>query len=164
MADLSINEFLALLTVLLTSVITIANILMWRSAHRTIQLQTATNYSLNYQSLIQGHRDLLFGLMNQPTVLRGFAKVNKFDAEEWELQTISTLFINHAWVYYANFEHGTLDQIYLENFRKDAQDMFSWPSIAQCWQKTRTLYPATFQRFVDEELLTIAVGKDCKRP
>lgn len=151
--DLSISDISALLTVLFTCMITIANLLMWWSTRRTIQLQTASNYSLNYQALIQGHRDLLFGLMQQPDALKAFAAANQFDSAQWMLQAISTFFINQAWLHYVNFEHGTLDQAHLESFKKDAQDMFTLPSVYHRWQQAKTFYPDKFRSFVENELL-----------
>ncbi|MBE7380469.1 MAG: hypothetical protein F6J95_003530 [Leptolyngbya sp. SIO1E4] len=159
--SLNLTEVSALLTMIFTCIITIANMLMWLSTRRTIALQTASNYSLNYQSLIQGHRDLLFGLMNQPEVLQVFAKANKFDSEQWSLQSISTFFINHAWIHYVNFAHGTLDRAHLESFKKDAQDMFTWPSVYTRWQQAKTFYPENFRNFVENELLiNISVDPD----
>ena len=143
----SINEAL-------TCIITVANILMWLSMQRTIQVQTASNRSLNYQSLIQGHRDLVFGVMRHPEILKTFLKTNNFDSDQWALQIVSTFFINHAWVCYMNFEHGTLDQSYLDSFKKDTKDMFNWPSVYERWQTCKIFYPASFCQFVENELLT----------
>lgn len=156
--SLDINALSALLTMLFTCVITIANVLMWLSTRRTIQLQTASNYSLNYQSLIQGHRDLLFGLMNQPDALKAFAKANQFDPDRWALQSIATFFINQAWVHFVNFEHGTLDETHLESFKKDAQDMFTWSSVYERWQQAKNFYPENFQSFVEKELLMVSTS------
>ena len=142
----------------LTLIITVANILMWLSMHRTIKVQTASNRSLNYQSLIQGHRNLLLGLMKQRDILNSFAKANDFDCDQWTLQVVSTFFINHAWGYYTNFQQGTLDQYHLESFRKDAQDMFSWPSVQKRWQQSKSFYPENFRRFVDTELCPTSAG------
>lgn len=156
--QINISEISAVLTVTFTCVITIANILMWLSTRRTIQLQTESNYSLNYQSLIQGHRDLLFGLMNQPDALKSFAKANKFDPDRWALQSIATFFINQAWVHFVNFEHGTLDQAHLDSFKKDAQDMFTWPSVHERWRQAKAFYPDNFRSFVEKELLTVSAS------
>lgn len=139
----------------LTLIITVANILMWLSMQRTIKVQTASNRSLNYQSIIQGHRELLLGLMKQPDTLNAFAKANSLDSEQWVLNVVSTFFINHACGYYTNFESGTLDSYHLENFKKDAQYMFTWPSVRERWQQSKAFYPENFRRFVENELLSI---------
>ena len=55
--------------VVFTCVITIANILLWLSKRCTIALQVKSNYSLNHQSLITGHRDLFLGMMRKISVL-----------------------------------------------------------------------------------------------
>lgn len=141
------------ISVIFTCFITVANILMWLSTLRTIQLQTASNYSLNYQALIQGHRELMFGLMDQPETLAAFAKTNDFDQMTWTMKMIATFFINQAWLHYVNFEHGTLDQAHLESFKTDAQDMFAWPSVFERWQQAKSCYPENFRLFVEKELL-----------
>ena len=151
LSNFSINE-------VLTCIITIANILMWLSMQRTLKVQTASNRSLNYQSLIQGHRDLILGLMKQPKIFNAFAKVNELDSGQWTLQVVSTFFINHAWEHYANFENGILDDGHFECFKKDAQDMFTWPSVKERWRQAKAFYPENFRRFVDTELLATPEG------
>ena len=153
MEDLNIGDISALLTVVFTCVITVANILMWLSTRRAIQLQTASNYSLNYQSLIQGHRDLFFGLWHQPELFAKFTQGNDLDKEQWELEILSTFFINQVLTHYVNFENGTLDKPYLDSFKKDAREVLTLPLINKRWQQVKQTYPPGFQHFVDRGLL-----------
>ena len=152
-ADLSISDVSALLMVLFTCAITVANILLWLATRRTIKLQVASNYSLNHQAIVNGHRDLFLGLLHQPDILQKFAKANKLDPAQWELQIISSFFINHAIIHYLNFSNGTLDKTYLEGFKRDAQEFLSLPTIQAHWQAARLGYSAAFRKFVEEELM-----------
>lgn len=155
-ADLSINDLSSLLMVLFTCVITVANILLWLATRRTIKLQVSSNYSLNHQSIVNGHRDLFLGLLHQPDILQKFAKANNLDPEQWELQIISSFFINHAFIHYLNFSNRTLDKTYLEGFKRDAQEFLSLPTIQAHWQAARLGYSAAFRKFVEEELMAAA--------
>lgn len=152
-SGIGIGEVSALLTVLFTCLITIANILMWLSTRRTIQLQVASAQSLNYQSLIQSHRELMFGLISHPETLQAFALANGFDRDEWRLQILSTFFINHAWMHFVIFDHEKFDHVHLESFKRDAQEMFTWPSIRERWHQAKISYPKNFRNFVENEIL-----------
>ena len=151
--DLSLNDISSLLTVLFTCVITVVNLLLWLSTRRTIQLQIASNYSLNHQSIVNGHRELFLGLLHQPEILTKFAEANHLDIEKWELQIISAFFINHAFVHYLNFSNGTLDKVYLDGFKQDAQEIFAFPTVQTHWQQARVAYSTDFQTFVETELM-----------
>jgi hypothetical protein len=151
--ELSLSDISSLLTVLFTCVITVANLLLWLATRRTIQLQVASNYSLNHQSIVNGHRELFLGLLHQPEILTKFAKANHLDIEKWELQIISAFFINHAFVHYLNFSNGTLDKAYLEGFKQDAQEIFAFPTVQTHWQQARVAYSTAFQTFVEKELM-----------
>ncbi|MEM6837872.1 MAG: hypothetical protein AAF609_13565 [Cyanobacteria bacterium P01_C01_bin.120] len=133
-----------------------ANILLWLATRRTIKLQVSSNYSLNHQSIVNGHRDLFLGLLHQPDILQKFAKANNLDPEQWELQIISSFFINHAFIHYLNFSNRTLDKTYLEGFKRDAQEFLSLPTIQAHWQAARLGYSAAFRKFVEEELMAAA--------
>lgn len=150
---INISEFSALLTVVLTCIIMIANILLWLSTRRTIALQVKSNYSLNHQNIVSGHRDLFLGLLHQPEVLKTFADANGLNAEQWEVQIVSSFFINHAFAHYLNFANGTIEASYLEGFKRDARDLFSLPTVQQHWKKAKSVYSKAFQRFVEDELI-----------
>ncbi|NER82103.1 MAG: hypothetical protein F6K42_21595 [Leptolyngbya sp. SIO1D8] len=151
---MSINDLSGLLMVVFTCVITVANILLWLATRRTIKLQVASNYSLNHQSIVNGHRDLFLGLLHQPNILEKFATANNLDPVKWELQIISSFFINHAFIHYLNFSNGTLDKAYLEGFKRDAQEFLTLPTIQAHWQKARLGYSPAFLTFVEEELMS----------
>ena len=53
------------------------------------------NYSINHQSIVDGHRELFLGLLHQPQLLRKFASANAIDVDEWELRIVSAFFVNH---------------------------------------------------------------------
>ena len=151
--DLSIDDLSTLLMVVFTCVITIANILLWLSTRRTITLQVKSNYSLNHQSLVTGHRDLFLGLLHQPDILEKFASANSIDVDSWELKIVSAFFINQIFVHYLNLTNGTIEQSYLEGLKQDAREVFSFPTVRNHWQQSRVWYAPDFQRFVEEELL-----------
>ena len=151
--EFSINDISAMLMVAFTCVITVANILLWLATRRTIQLQVTSNYSLNHQSIVNGHRDLFLGLLQQPTILEKFAAANNLDPTRWEMQIISAFFVNHVFIHYLNFSNGTLDKAYLAGFKQDAQELFALPTVQAHWQKASITYSAAFQKFVEDELL-----------
>ena len=152
--DLSIDDISALLMMVFTCVITIANILLWLSTRRTIALQVKSNYSLNHQTLVSGHRDLFLGLLHQPDILEKFAIANKIDVESWELKIVSAFFINQVLIHYLNLTNGTIEQSYLEGLKQDAREVFSFPTVLSHWQQSRVWYAPDFQRFVEDELLS----------
>ena len=151
--EFSIDDISAILMVVFTCVITAANILLWLATRRTIQLQVSSNYSLNHQGIVNGHRDLFLGLLQQPVVLEKFATANNIDLVQWEMQVISAFFVNHVFIHYLNFSNSTLDEAYLAGFKQDAQELFALPTIQTHWQKASTTYSKAFQKFVEDELL-----------
>lgn len=157
--DLSIDNISALLMVIFTCVITIANVLLWLSTRRTIALQVKSNYSLNHQSLVTGHRDLFLGLLHQPDILKKFAIANSIDVDSWELKIVSAFFINQIFVHYLNLTNGTIEQSYLEGLKQDAREVFSFPTVRDHWQQSRVWYAPNFQRFVEGELLLSPTDK-----
>lgn len=157
--DLSIDDISALLMVVFTCVITIANILLWLSTRRTISLQVKSNYSLNHQTLVSGHRDLFLGLLHQPDILEKFAIANSIDVDSWELKIVSAFFINQIFVHYLNLTNGTIEQSYLEGLKQDAREVFSFPTVQSHWKNSRVWYAPDFQRFVEEELLSSSADK-----
>lgn len=152
--SLGLTEVSTLMMMVFTCVMTIVNLLMWLSTRRTIKLQVVSNYSLNHQSIVNGHRELFLGLLHQPTILEKFATANNLNPEQWELQIISSFFINHAFIHYLNFSNGTLDKAYFEGYKRDAQEFLSLPTIQAHWQAARLGYSAAFRKFVEEELLS----------
>ena len=152
--DLDISQLSALLMVVLTLIITVANILLWLSTRRTIALQIKSNYSLNHQSIVNGHRDLFLGLLQEHDILKKFAKANGLDIDQWEIQIISSFLINHTFAHYLNFANGTLDKSYLDGFKQDAQELFALPTVQKHWNQARGAYSLAFQQFVEEELMS----------
>lgn len=155
--DLSIGDFSALLMVLFTCVITIANILLLLSTRRTIALQVKSNFSLNHQAIVTGHRDLFLGLFQQHDILKKFAEANGLDIDQWEIQIISALFINQTFIHYLNFDNGTIDASYMAGFKQDAQEVFAFPTVQRHWQRAKVVYSPAFQTFVEEELMSSSV-------
>ena len=128
--------------------------LLWLATRRTIQLQVTSNYSLNHQSIVNGHRELFLGLFQQPKIFEKFATTNHIDPENWEMQIISAFFINHVFIHYLNFTNGTLDKVYLDGFKQDARELFSLPTVQAHWQKAGSAYSVGFQNFVKRELMS----------
>lgn len=154
LASLDIQEISALLMVLFTCIITVANILLWLATRRTIALQVNSNYSINHQSIINNHRDLFLGLLQQHDILKKFADANGLDIDQWEIQIISSFFINHAFVHYLNFTNGTIDESYLEGFKQDAGEVLALPTVQSQWTKAKSGYSPAFRRFVESELMS----------
>ena len=157
LGELSINDITALLMVVFTCVITVANMLLWLATRRTIALQVKSNYSLNHQTLVSSHRDLFLGLLHQPDILEKFAIANSIDVESWELKIVSAFFINQVFVHYLNLTNGTIEQSYLEGLKQDAREVFGFPTVQGHWQNSRVWYAPDFQRFVEEELIDATV-------
>ncbi|MEO0374416.1 MAG: hypothetical protein AAF329_07225 [Cyanobacteria bacterium P01_A01_bin.17] len=166
LTELSINDISALLMVLFTCVITVANILLWLATRRTIALQVKSNYSVNHQTIVHGHRDLFLGLLHHPNILKKFAEANAMDVDEWEFKIIAALFINQTFVHFLNFANGTIDDSYMEGFIKDAQEIFSLPTVKKHWQHSKQGYSDDFQKFVEQKLMPIAAedGKVTTHP
>lgn len=152
MGALTIDDISTILMLLFTCVMTVANILLWISTRRTIELQVKSNYSLNHQALVNSHRELFLGLLHQPDVFRNFASANKIDSKQWEVRTVSAFFINQVFAHYLNVANGTIESSYLERLRQDVREVFAFPTVHAHWQHSRNNYAPAFQRFVDELL------------
>lgn len=138
--------------VLFTFVITAANLLLWLATRKTIALQVKSNYSDNHQMLVTGHRDLYIGLLHQPELFGQFAKANGLESEAWKLKIVSAFLINQVFIHYLNFMNGTIDRVYLEGLKQDAQDVFAMPTVQEYWQEARVFYAPDFEDFIENEL------------
>ena len=139
---------------------TVANILLWISTRRTIELQVKSNYSLNHQALVNSHRELFLGLLHQPEIFRKFASANNIDSEQWQVNTVSAFFINQVFSHYLNVANGTIESSYLERLRQDVREVFAFPTVHAHWQHSRNNYAPAFQRFVDELLPSSTESSD----
>jgi len=152
LGSLTINDISTILMLLFTCVMTVANILLWISTRRTIELQVKSNYSLNHQALVNSHRELFLGLLHQPEIFRKFASANSINSEQWQVNTVSAFFINQVFAHYLNVANGTIEASYLERLRQDIREVFAFPTVYAHWQHSRTNYAPAFQKFVDELL------------
>ena len=121
--DLSINELSALLMVLFTFIATVANILLWMTTRQTVtillkqvQHQIANSYNQAQSQIIDGHRELFLGILNNPSLLENFTKANGLDPSTWELEKIAEFLINQVLIGYLNFVNGIISQSHFEAY------------------------------------------------
>lgn len=157
---LSVADLTALLMMCMTFVTTVANILLWISTRQTVKLllgqvqhQVATGYSEAQHMIVDAHRELFFGILNNPPLLKKFAEANNLDPTEWELQKLSTFLVNQVMIGFLNFRNGIISPSHFEGFKRDAQDVFAYQTVRSHWQKVRLAHSKEFRRFVDTELL-----------
>ena len=157
---LTIADLTAIVMVLFTFVTTVANILLWVSTRRTVTIlleqvryQIASGYSQAKYHLVDSHRDLFFGILNSPSLREAFTEANGLDLKVWELQKVSEFLVNQVLVGYLNFKNGIISGIHLEGFKRDARNVFSYPSVRSHWEKMRVVHAEDFRQFVETELL-----------
>lgn len=157
---LSINDLSALLMVLFTFIATAANILLWITTRRTLQLlveqvrhQIANGYSQAQHDIINAHRELFLSILNNPSLLESFTSANGLDPKTWELQKIGEFLINQVLIGYLNFVNGIISASHFEGFKRDARSLFAYKSIREHWQHVRAVHSDDFRRFVETELL-----------
>ena len=157
---MSINDLSALLMVLFTFIATVANILLWNTTRQTVQLlleqvrhQIASGYSQAHYHIIDAHRELFLGILNNPSLLESFTSANGLDPKTWELQKIAEFLINQVLIGYLNFINGIISLSHFEGFKRDARDVFAYESVRKHWQRVRVVHSDDFRRFVEMELL-----------
>lgn len=157
---MSINDLSALLMVLFTFITTVANILLWNTTRQTVKLfleqvqhQIASGYSQAQYHIIDAHRELFLGILNNPSLLESFTKANGLDPKTWELQKIAEFLINQVLIGYLNFINGIISPSHFEGFKRDARDVFTYESVRKHWQRVRVVHSDDFRRFVEMELL-----------
>ncbi|HHP7246043.1 MAG TPA: hypothetical protein ACFE0H_15285 [Elainellaceae cyanobacterium] len=157
---LSITDLTALLMMGLTLITTVANILLWISTRQTVRLlleqvrhQVASGYSEAQHTIVNAHRDLFFGILNNQPLLERFAQANGLDPTDWELQKVSSFLVNQVLIGYLNFRNGIISPSHFESFKRDAQGVFAYKTVRSHWQKVRLAHSEEFQRFVETELL-----------
>jgi hypothetical protein len=163
---LSVADLTALLMMGLTFITTVANILLWISTRQTVQLllgqvqhQVATGYSEAQRMIVDAHRELFFGILNNPPLLKKFTEANSLDPTEWELQKLSAFLVNQVMIGFLNFRNGIISPNHFEGFKRDAQDVFAYQTVRSHWQKVRLAHAEEFRQFVDTELLWCQEGK-----
>jgi len=161
---MSINELSALLIVLFTFITTAANILLWLTTRQTVtilmeqvQHQIANSYSQAQSNIIDGHRELFLGILNNPSLLENFAKANNLDPNTWQLEKIAEFLINQVLIGYLNFSTGIISQSHFEGFKRDARNVFAYESVRKHWQRVKVVHAPNFRRFVETELLCDSV-------
>ncbi|MBT9317974.1 hypothetical protein [Leptothoe spongobia] len=157
---LSITDLTALLMIGLTFVTTVANILLWISTRQTVKLligqirhQVATDYSEAQHTLVDVHRELFLGILNNQKLLESFTNANGLDRNDWELEKISAFLVNQVLLGYLHLRNGIISPSHFEGFKRDAQDVFAYKTVCSHWQKVRVANSEEFRRFVDTELL-----------
>lgn len=157
---LSITDLTALLMIGLTFVTTVANVLLWISTRKTVKLligqihhQVAAGYSEAQHTIVDAHRELFFGILNNQKLLESFTNANGLDCEGWELEKISTFLVNQVLLGYLHLRNGIISSSHFEGFKRDAQDVFAYATVRSHWQKVRLSHSEEFRRFVDTELL-----------
>ncbi len=158
--NLSIADLTALIMVVFTFVTTVANILLWISTRRTVTIlldqvrhQIASGYSQAQHSVIDAHRDLFFGILNNPTLREAFTQANGLDLKDWELQKVSEFLVNQVLIGFLNFKNGIISGVHFDGFTRDARDVFAYPSIRSHWKKMRSVHSEDFRHFVETKLL-----------
>ena len=158
--DLPIADLTALLVMGLTAIATAINILLWLSTRQTVQIlleqvrhQIASEYSTAQHTIIDAHRELFLGILNNPPLLERFTQANNLDPLAWELQKVSTFLVNQVMIGYLNFRNGIISPSHFDGFKRDAQDVFAYQTVRDHWQTARLAHSEDFRRFVETELL-----------
>jgi hypothetical protein len=151
--DLSASDIAAIIS-------TLANILLWvttwytlRVLSRQVNHQVAASYTAAQYQIANMHRDLFFGILNNPPLLARFAEANGLDPDVWELEKLSAFLVNQVAVGYLNFSAQIISPQHFEGFLRDAREIFAYPSVRMHWSKVRALHPASFRHFVETSLL-----------
>lgn len=158
--SLTISEVSTLLIAGFTCVATISGILMWLTTRRTMQVllkqvnhQIASSHSVAQHQAIDAHRELFLGIAHNPVLCDAFVQANHLDKEAWIHQKIAVFLINNTMVYHANLLNGTISDNHWEGFKRDARDVFSYPSVRHEWQRVRLLHSKGFRHFVEQQLM-----------
>jgi hypothetical protein len=157
---LSIADLTALLMMGMTFITTVANILLWISTRQTVQLllgqvrhQIASSYSETQHAIIDAHRDLFFGILNNPSLLEKFTQANGLTPIDWELQRVSSFLVNQVLLGYLNFRNGIISPSHFEGFKRDAKDVFAYETVRSHWAHVQMFHPEDFRDFVNTKLL-----------
>jgi hypothetical protein len=160
LGNIETGNLAELLMVALTCFATIANILLWFTTRQMVQIlieqvrhQIASSHSFAQHSIVDTHRELFLGLLNNPSLLEHFTQANDLDPKLWELQKVSTFLINQVLIGYLNFRNGIISPSHFEGFKRDAQDVFAYTTVRSHWQKVRLAHSEEFRLFVETELL-----------
>ncbi|MGJ3250407.1 MAG: hypothetical protein ACFE0J_04630 [Elainellaceae cyanobacterium] len=137
-----------------------ANVLLWISTRQTVKLllgqvkhQVASGYSEAQYTIVDAHREIFFGILNNPPLLEKFTNANGLNPTEWELQKISSFLINQVMLSFLHFRSGIISLSHFEGFKRDAQDVFAYKTVRFHWQKVRSAHSEEFRKFVETELL-----------
>ena len=130
--------FADLLMVAITFIATVANILLWFTTRATLKVlaeqvrhQFAHSYSVAQGDVISAHRELFFGILNNPPLLESFTRANGLDTKAWEIEKISEFLINQVLIGYVNFKNAIISEIYFEGFKQDARSLFRYQTVRQ---------------------------------
>jgi len=155
----SIADLTALLMMGLTLITTVANILLWLSTRQTVQLlvgqvqhQMTSTYADAKHQIVEAHRDIFFGILNNPILLKRFASANGLDPRDWELQKVSAFLINQVMIGFLHFQTGIINRAHFEGFKRDARDVFSYATVRSHWEKVRLLHSEEFRLFIEAEI------------
>ena len=154
------GDFADLLMVAITFIATVANILLWFTTRATLKVlveqvrhQFVTSYSVAQGDVISAHRELFFGILNNPPLLESFTQANGLDTKAWEIEKISEFLINQVLIGYVNFKTAIISEIYFEGFKQDARSLFRYRTVCQHWARVSDIHSDDFRQFVETELL-----------
>lgn len=149
-----------LLMVAITFIATVANVLLWFTTRATLKVlaeqarhQFADSYSAAQGDVVSAHRELFFGILNNPPLLESFTKANSLDTKAWEIEKISEFLINQVLIGYVNFKNRIISDIHFEGFKRDARSLFGYQTVCQHWARVSNVHSEDFRHFVETELL-----------
>lgn len=152
--------FADLVMVAITFIATVANILLWFTTRATLKTlveqvrhQVASSYSVAQGDVVSAHRELFFGILNNPPLLKSFTTANNLDTKAWEIEKISEFLINQVLIGYVNFKNRIISNIHFEGFKQDARSLFQYQTVCQHWVRVRDVHSEDFRHFVEAELL-----------
>lgn len=149
-----------LLMVAITFIATVANILLWFTTRATLKIlveqvqhQAANSYSVAQGDIVSAHRELFFGILNNPPLLESFTRANSLDRKTWEIEKISEFLINQVLIGYINFKNRIISDTHFEGFKRDARSLFRYRTVCQHWARVSDVHSEDFRQFVEAELL-----------
>lgn len=164
---MGVPEVTAIVSVGVATVYTLLTLLLWIYTRKSVELtskmvdqlrkqvdhQVALSQTASKHGLIDSHRELFLSVLDNSDLTEILASENKVSTGELRKNILGTFLINHCSTIFDYHMNNVISSDHLENFVRDAKDMFQMTFLRERWQTVKSYHSKDFQRFVETILL-----------
>lgn len=159
MQSLNVSDVTSILIVIITLVYTVGTFLLFflqkkslNLVSKQIELMLNQSKSQSYHNIINNHREIITTIVSNKKVLDTISNNFGFNNNKFTNNFIATLFINHVFTVYVDYENNILTEEQWSFAKIDILDLFCIKFIKNRWEQVQEFYPQNFTKTINNIL------------